>query len=158
MCQNLSYFKEVDNCCNHPLLGSVLVFLKCSGIQGMCWGMDQWASVLALTHYSPHHTLNYKVLSSLSKMLLNISFCFPNEKKWDAKFQDQNLSQLHSLKTRWTANFLASGLETCPLVPFLSKHWKLHFNKKTLQHPRDTLHNMACKMVAYPLKWHHIFH
>ena len=34
MCQNLSYFKEVDNWCNHPLLGSVLVFLKHLGIQG----------------------------------------------------------------------------------------------------------------------------
>ena len=34
MCQNLFYFKEVDNWCNHPLLGAVLVFLKHLSIQG----------------------------------------------------------------------------------------------------------------------------
>lgn len=136
MIQTRSCFKEVDSWCSFSLLELVLDFLKCSAICVFTREWTQWASVTAWTLPSPHPNLYYKVLSSVSKMRLITSIGFIDEKHEAQRLRTSPLSQLHTINTRWIANFLAYSIDLSTSSSFIPQHWKQYLNKSTLQNTK----------------------
>ena len=90
MIQNLSCFKDLNNLCNFPLLGLVLVFLKYSGI----WDCTkEWTGELQYSWSlpSPHPTLHYKETSPV--------FCLERVSEYFLLFYRWR-SETQSLRTR----------------------------------------------------------
>lgn len=121
------------------LLGLVMVSLKCTGIwvppkEGI---PESFSDILDLS--IPSIQLCSTKETSPVFSLQNVSeyfLLFYIWEKGDSEFKDQSLViQLNAPKTRWTANFVASRLETCTFYSLLCPSTKDYTLKTKITKP-----------------------